>query len=396
MGAGLSGCAKSRGRPPHVVVEAQALRPPVSGVGRAVYELLRRLPSVAPDMRFTVWHPRGAPVPREVSSERFVFRAPLAPTFLRPVRLAWQQCLLPLHLRLGGADLLHSTSYTTALAASTPTVLTVYDTIALRFPRFCTRLNALHYRRFMPLSARRARRIIVPSEAAKRAVMEDLGVSEERIRLVPLGVAETFRPVTDADELGKAREELGLPARYILYVGNIEPRKNLTGLIEAVVEAHRAGRCTHRLVIAGRKGWRCADVFAAARHPGAAALVQVLNDVPSRLLPALYSGASVCVLPSLYEGFGLPALEAMACGAPVVATTAGALPEVVGDAALSVRPDDVRELRVAIEKVLANRFLAQRLRESGIRRAVRFTWEKAARMTADVYREVLAEVTSEE
>ena len=387
----MNSSGTSKTHPARIAIEAQALRPPMSGVGRAVHELIAHLPAQATDHRFTVYHPLGAPVPRERAGEHMSFRPSLLPTRLRPVRLLWQQAVLPLTLRWTRAEVLHATSYTAPLLTNVPVVLTIYDTIALQFPQWCKRLNALHFRLVMRRNAARAARIIVPSEATRADVVRDLGVPPEKIRMIPLGVSEAFRPVEDPAELRRAREELGLPTRYILFTGNLEPKKNLPALIDAFSESHLTGRYTHRLVIAGMKGWRCSDVFAAVRRNRMADIVQFLGRVPSRLLPALYSGASVFVMPSLYEGFGLPPLEAMACGAPVVTTTAGALPEVVGDAALTVPPNDTRLLRMAIEKVLTNQYLARKLGELGRQRAKKFSWNTTARKTIEVYDEVIAE-----
>ncbi len=220
-----------------------------------------------------------------------------------------------------------------------------------------------------------------------------LNIPQEKLRVVPLGVSGEFHPVEDHSRLQRAREELGLPLHYILFAGNLEPKKNLPALIEAYAQMRRSGRITHHLVIAGRNAWQYADVFRTVRRLHIGEIVHFPGRVPLRLLPALYSGADLFVFPSIYEGFGLPPLEAMACGTPVVASTAGALREVLGNAALTVMPDSGRELCSAMEKVLTNQFLAGKLRDLGLKHAKNFTWTRTARMTAAVYDEVLSSTT---
>jgi len=389
MGRSVTCSAQSRNNPPRIGIDARIPRPEMSGVEYSIYHLLEHLPTVAPEFRFVIYHSSGVSPAHDAGESAVCRKRALLPTSLRAVRIFWQQALLPRRARLDGLDLLHAPAYTAPIRANLPVVLTIYDTIALKFPHLCKRLNALHYRMFMPPSARRAARIIVPSETTRDDVVRTMGIAPEKIRVVPLGVPAEFQPVDDPKKLAAVRAELNLPERYILFSGNLEPKKNLTALIQAFAEARRSGRVTHRLVIAGRKAWRYSNIFRMARELRLAGMIRFLGRVPRPLLPALYSGADVFAFPSLYEGFGLPPLEAMACGTPVVTTTAGAIPEVVGNAALTVSPGSVRELRIAIEKVLANQFLRRHLRELGLNRAAQFSWQQTARRTADVYAEVL-------
>lgn len=374
---------------PRIAIDAQVLRPTMSGVERSVHCLVKALGRVNSECRFLIYFPRCRCTPEE-PTENLRYTHPLLPNTPRLLRILWQQAILPLRLRRDRIDLLHAPAYTAPLLSRVPCVLTVYDTIALTFPRLCKPTNALHYRLCMPPSARRADRIIVPSECTRNDVMNALGVPEEKIRVVPLGVSPEFHPVHDRVRLAAMRTRYGLPERYILYLGNLEPKKNLPHLLDAFAAARRNGHITHRLVMAGRKTWRAAEIRRAVRRNRLQEIVSFLGPIPERDLPLLYSGASLFVFPSRYEGFGLPPLEAMACGTPVITTRAGALPEVVGNAALLLPPDDPNQLRIAMEKVLNNEFLRRRLRECGLERARHFTWEKTARATVAVYAEVLA------
>jgi len=375
---------------PRIGIDAAVLRPPMSGVERAVQSLVGALGRATRDFEFIIYYPRSLPKPPDTTPPDFRYRHPLLPNRFRFLRILWEQTMLPFALRRDRVDLLHAPAYVAPRFSATPLVLTIYDAIALRFPNLCKRVNALHYRLLMPSAARRALRVIVPSECTRRDVVSLLGVPEERIRVVPLGVSAHFRPIEDAAEIAAVRRRYGLPELYVLYVGNLEPKKNLPHLIRALAASRRTGRLTHRLVIAGRKAWHTAELRRTIRTYRLHDAVVFPGEIRESDLPALYSGASLFVFPSLYEGFGLPPLEAMACGTPVVATRAGALPEVLGNAALLLSSGDVRQLRIAMEKVMNNRFLRNSLRARGIERAKRFTWENTARKTLDVYAEILA------
>ena len=389
MGSCVTPAPGHRMQPAVIGIDAQILRRNDAGVGRTVRALVEHLPREAPDLRFVIYHGSGFCPPHDVRKTPIRYRAALLPTSSRAIRIGWQQTILPWHLRTDHIDLLHSPAYTGPLLTKVPSVLSVYDTIALQFPELSKRLTTLHYRLFMKSSAHRAARIIVPSTSTRDDVIGMFNIDGDKVRVIPLAAGKTFRPVEDPKALQHMREELDVPHRYILFVGNLEPKKNLPALIEAYAAAQRSGRITHRLVIAGQKGWRYADVFSTVKRLCLEGIVRFLGRVPDRLLPALYSGAGLCVLPSLAEGFGFPALEAMACGTPVIISTSGALPEVTGGAALTVRPAEIRELTAAMEKVLTNTFLAGRLRELGLKRAKEFSWAKTAQQTAAVYREVL-------
>ena len=376
-----------RGGRLRIGIDATILRPQMSGVERAVSSLVHALAASDAPFEFIVYCPRRLPEPFAQTGPRVHYRHPLLPNTMRSSRIFWDQAMLPLALRRDRADLLHSPAYIAPRFCGTPYVLTVYDLIALKFPALCKRSNAL----LMPASARRAARIIVPSECTRRDLKELLGVDERKVRVIPLGVAPHFRPIEDRGRIADMRERYGLPESYLLYVGNLEPKKNLPYLLRAFAEARHCGRVTQRLVIAGCKAWGTAELHRTLRNCHLQNSVTFAGEIPERDLPALYSGAALFIFPSIYEGFGLPPLEAMACGTPVITTRAGALPEVVGKAALLLSTPDTRELRVAIEKVLSNSFLRNYLRAEGLKRAKLFTWEKTAQETIKVYHEALDE-----
>jgi len=386
-----SGPSSASSRRFRIAIDAQILRPRMSGVERSVACLVEALHGVAECYDFVVYCPRTAPRPSPARRDGFRLKRPLMPNAPRALRILWQQTVLPMRLITDRVDLLHAAAYTAPLLTPRPYVLTVYDLIALKFPQYCKPSNVMHYRLSLPRSVRRAARIIAPSECTRRDLIRLLHAPEDRIRVVPLGVGPQFHPMEDRARLHDFRKRYDLPERYILYVGNLEPKKNVPQLLEAFAAARRSGNITQRLVIAGQKAWHTGAMHEALKRHRLRDTVTLLRSVPESDLPLLYNSASLFVFPSLYEGFGLPPLEAMACGVPVVTTQSGALPEVVGDAALLLTHPSERELRVAMEKVVGNTYLQQTLRARGLERARQFTWERTARETVRVYDEVLHE-----
>jgi glycosyltransferase involved in cell wall biosynthesis len=241
----------------------------------------------------------------------------------------------------------------------------------------------LYQRTLRGRAAARARRVITISEASARDLVEVLGVSRERIAVTPLAADDRFRPIEDAAEVDAVRARHGLEGRYVLYVGNVEPRKNLVRVVDAF---ERAELRDATLAIAGRLAWLSDEIerrVASYRGPGR---VRLLGYVADEDLPALYSGAEAFVYASLWEGFGLPVVEAMACGAAVVASRVAAIEEVAGEAARLVDPLSVDDIAAALASVLGDAAERERLRAAGLARAARYSWAETARRTIEVYR----------
>lgn len=348
------------------------------GIGRYTYNLIDALARVAPDETFVVLHnPALRNTRYDVDAlgryANIEMRRVDVPTF--SVREQFQ-------LPTSGVRLFHCPYYIMPYVSRVPSVVTLFDLIPLRAPDdpFSPRVR-LFFRLAVSLAARTAVRIIAPSAAARDDLTALLGVPREKITVIPLAADARFVP-RPAAEISRVREKYSLPAEYVLSVGINKPHKNLTTLIDAWQSMQHAQRT---LVIAG--AWD-------ARYPieqkdAGQAAIQFIRNVDNADLPALYSGAAVFVMPSLYEGFGLPLLEAMACGAPVVCSNAASLPEVVGDAALLVNPRDVGEIAGTIQRVLSDAALRDELRAKGIARAAQFTWERAAREALRVYESVV-------
>jgi len=253
------------------------------------------------------------------------------------------------------------------------------------YPEMHTATKRLMFRWIMRRSARRAARIITISKSTADDVIRVLGLPKEKLSVVPLGVSAAYRPITDEQVLREVCARYSLvPHEYLLYVGVLEPRKNVPRLLHAYALLRKSG-VRHPLVLVGRRGWKYDDVFRTLEALRLGNDVVFTNHVPEGDLPALYCGARVFVYPSIYEGFGLPVLEAMACGTPVVTSNISSMPEVAGDAALLIEPRDHEQMASAIESVLVDEGLRQSLRERGLKRASVYTWDKTARETLKVY-----------
>jgi glycosyltransferase involved in cell wall biosynthesis len=237
---------------------------------------------------------------------------------------------------------------------------------------------------FTALSARRARRVIAISESTKRDVVKLLGVPPDRVYVVYCGVDDTFRPLPAAD-VAQFRRERALPDRFILFLGTLEPRKNVKTLVQAYGRWRVAESDVPKLVVAGGKGWFYDQIFAEVERLGLTGEVIFPGYVMQQELPLWYNASDIFVYPSRYEGFGLPVLEAMTCGTPVVTTNVASLPEVAGDAALLVSPDDEAQLLDAMRRASSDGSLRQEMVTKGLARAADFTWARTARQTLDAY-----------
>jgi len=312
-----------------------------------------------------------------------------APNFRRhplwtPPHHRWEQLTLPLELAPLRLDVLHSPDFIPPLRRNCRAVITVHDLAFLLLPGLLTAESQRYYGQIRQ-AVHSAEAIIAVSESTKRDLIAHTAAPAAKITVVYEAAGPAFRPVTDATALAAVRQKYGLPEEFVLFVGTIEPRKNITTLLQAWRKiCNLQSAICNPLVLAGKQGWLYEETIAQARELGTA--VQFIGGVPPEDLPALYSAARLFVLPSLYEGFGLPVLEAMACGTPVVCSHASSLPEVAGDAALLVEPHDVDGLAAALQRALSDEALRRQMIERGLAQAARFSWAKAARETLAVYR----------
>ena len=321
--------------------------------------------------------------------ERPSFRVVRVGARSRATRLVWEQLVLPAQLRSRAVDVLHSPHHTAPLLTfGCRRVITFHDLTFFILPERYPRKRRLYFRAFSWATAKVADRLICPSQAIRDDIVRILHTPPEKVRPIAEAASPAFRVIDDEAQLSRMRRRFQLPERFILSVGSLEPGKNRTTLLKAFADLRRRG-VEHKLVVAGQRAWKFGDDFRLAEELGLAAEVIFTGYVQPEDMPVLYNAADLFVFPSLYEGFGLPPLEAMACGVPVVASNVSSIPEVVGDAAILTDPRDAAALCDAMERILKDVGLQASLRKRGLERAAGFSWEKAARETIAVYEEAL-------
>ncbi len=373
----------------HVAVNAWFWDRPDTGSGQYVRRLAANLGDVAPDLRLTLIAPHGWQVdpPPGVPVERVALRGRG-----HWAKLRFEQRDFPRAAARVGANLAHVPYWGSPLASPLPVVVTIHDLIPLLLPAYRGGIAARLYTGLVAASARGAAMALTDSHASRRDILEHLDLPPDRVHAVHLAADEKYHPHPGDPPDAAIRAKYDLPPEYVLYLGGYDVRKNVRTLLEAhatVLKGHDIP-----LVLAGRPPEtitpRFTDVRALIAEYGLGDAVRLIGWVDEADKPALYRLASCFVFPSRYEGFGLPVLEAMACGTPVVACAASSIPEVVGDAAFLVEPDDAHHMAGAILAALVQEDLAAELRRKGPARAEAFSWARTASETARVYEAALA------
>ena len=375
-----------------LVLDARTATDHFPGIGRCVVNLAQSMvPLLGKGDRLILLRDHAQPSPWDLTAlagERLrVVDAPISPFSLH------QQWAIPRILRRLGADLYHSPYYLMPYRPKVPTVVTVYDLIPLLFPQHVSTTARLLFRWMMALALRVASHVIVISQATRRDLLTFYHLPPKKVTAISLAAEPTFHP-PPLTEVKRVRHKYTLPEDYLLYLGINKPHKNLVRLIDAFSRiTHHVSRFTFHasrftLIIAGAWDSRYPEPQQRVEALGLENVVRFLGPVPEADLPALYAGAALFVFPSLCEGFGLPVLEAMACGTPVVCSNTSSLPEIVGEAALTFNPLDVTEMAAKIEEASGNEVLREEMRDKGLQQAAKFSWEKTARETLKIYREV--------
>jgi glycosyltransferase involved in cell wall biosynthesis len=360
-------------------VDARLMQHQPAGITRYTRHLLQELAKLNDHDEFIVFQHRRHRTPL---IEKTNFRRA---TLYAPVHTHLEQWMLPVELARFSLDLLHSTDFIPPLYTTVPTVITVHDLAFLHWPHFLTKDSAAYYGQ-IDRAVRHAEHIIVPSESTKQDLTAMLGVPPAKISVIYEAADELFVPLPIEETRAEVMAKYKLPESYILFVGTIEPRKNVDGLIRAFHHLrNKYGINDTALVIAGGKGWLYNETLELIRQLNLEQSVKLVGRVVDAELHKLYVAARCHVHAAHYEGFGLPPLEAMACGTPTIVSNVSSLPEVVGDAALLVDPSNWEEIAVAIHRVLSDDQLHAELREKGLQRARFFNWESAARRTMEVY-----------
>jgi glycosyltransferase involved in cell wall biosynthesis len=370
-----------------VGIDATALPLQPVGAGNYMIHLLRALARLETDLELVVFSQAHGQTLTNVP-EQDGFRWIVVPDHKPAVRLVWEQTGFPNLLRRAGIDLLHSLHYTRPLSLPCASVVTFHDMTFFLFPEYHTLAKRLFFPAAMRYSARTADAIIAISDSTRQDAMRLLGLDPARIHTIPLGITDEFQPYPHSPKLPEIRQKYRLPNHFILYVGTIEPRKNLPLLLRAYRRVLIQGE-TPPLVIAGRMGWGVEPVREIIAELDLVEHIHFTGYIPPEDLPFVYNLADLFVYPSLYEGFGLPPLEALACGIPVITSEVSSMPANMGEAAILVPPADENALSTAIRQILSDPKLRLELANKGPLQAAKFKWETTARQTLAIYQQVL-------
>ena len=367
-----------------------------AGVSRYIHSLLTYLPQVDDDSSYVAFlGPVGriaAPPHQEASHHAgWDERVSRWRTHMPLARILWEQLVQPWAARRENLDLLHVPVYVGPVTSSCPIVVTIHDLSFYLYPDLLRPFNRTYLQNFTRRTVAHAEGIIAVSESTRNDIVRILGVPEEKVTVIPNGVGQEMHPINDREQIAALRRRYDLPERMILFLGTLEPRKNIPTLLEAFGLLCRNHDADHRLVVAGGKGWYYGEIYATAERLGLRNKVIFPGYIPQSQLALWYNAADLFVYPSLYEGFGLPPLEALACGTPAIVSDVSSLPEVVGEAGLVVNPLDAQALAEAMYSVLGNPARHRALREAGLLRAKAFSWRTTASKTAKLYHRIVGE-----
>ena len=378
-------------------VNSYFFRFPAIGTGQYLLHLLQALAQIDQENEYILLDSQPMSSKLKTSLE-FPHLVSALPRFARHnasiEKLIWEQYSVPFAAHKARVDLLYIPYFAPPFFPGVPSVITIHDVIPLRIPQYRADPKMRAYLQLITRASHKATLIITVSQHAKQDIMDALKLPAERIRVIYEAAGEEYHPITDQALLSRVRENYGLTGRYVLYLGGLDQRKNVPQLVRAFAQLYKQLRDPDlQLLIAGNPDKQTGPLFPDPRS-GAAEL-GITDQIICRFIeeedkPAIYSGASVFVFPSLYEGFGLPPLEAMSCGTPVICSNRTSLPEVVGDAAITLDPDTMHEMVEAMYSVLTNNTLRGDLQTRSLKRAAQFNWRKTATETLATFEEAIA------
>lgn len=366
----------------HIGIDARLLYyRPLGGTSTYIRQLAAALERIDTRNQYTLFQSRKANMP---VAKRFSERKLWTPPHHRLERLA-----LSVELWCCRLDVLHSPDFIPPLRGARRHVITVHDLTFLHYPNQKDAQSRRYYNDQIEMAVRHADHILTVSEASKQDLITMLSVPAEKITVHLHGIDDRFKELP-ADILADWRQQLVLPQRYILFVGTLEPRKNIPALLDAYLALPGGLQDEFPLLLVGRPGWLFDETMQhITKLQAQGSQIIIRSDIDDDMLPAVYNLATVFVLPSWYEGFGMPALEAMACGTPVIVSNVSALPEVVGACGLQIDPRDPAALAEALERALTDLAWQSHARQAGLRHAQEFTWERSAQIALSVYESVI-------
>ena len=358
-----------------------------AGVSKYTELLINNLAGIDSDNQYYIYFGNGSHPAEFARGDKFTLKASHLNTEKPVKRILWEQLIAPGVLWADNPAVVHCPVNVIPLATNRPTVLTIHDLGFIRFPERYRTAKRRYLHLMTSLSAKRAKHIITPSESVRQEVIDLLKVPAAKVTAIAEAASPDFKRLPD-EAVAQWKAEKGLPDRFVLYVGTLEPRKNLPLLIRAFArwrQEQPTEAAGVELILGGAKGWFYDEIFRLVETLGLSDVTRFQGYISENELPLWYNSASCFVYPSVYEGFGLPPLEAMACGCPVITSNTSSLPEVVGSAGIMVGPEDETGLAAAIARLLNNPAEQQMLRQAGITRASEFSWQKAARQTLEIY-----------
>lgn len=363
----------------HIGIDARLTYYRTGGISTYIRRLVMALEASDQRNRYTVFHSRKA-------TDSLVTRFKRAPLWT-PSHHRIERAALSVELVRHWLDIYHSPDFIPPWRGGRRHVITVHDLNFLHYPQYLTDESRRYYNDQIAWAVNRADHILADSEASKQDMVTLLGVAPDKITVHMLGVDESFKPLPETTQR-EARQALELPPRYLLFVGTFEPRKNIGGLLEAYQRLLRRLSDAPPLVLAGNRGWLFEETMARVEQMQLGTRVLWREGISQALMPALYNSAVALVTPSFYEGFGLPALEAMACGTVPIVSNRSSLPEVVGDVGLQVEPESSASIADALEKAITDETWRAQHERAGLARAATFTWARTAQVALDVYKRV--------
>ncbi len=371
-----------------IAINAWFIEQPTTGSGQYLVHLLNEFLAAHPEHRFLLCGPAGSSY--NGPGEWQTLPTPLDRAHAHLAKVWFEQVAFPRACKRWRADLIHVPYWGSPLRCDIPVVVTVHDLIPLLLPAYRGSWQARLYTRLVSASARRAALVLTDSQASRRDIVQHLGIPAERIDAIWLAAAPDFHPIRDGATIQRVREKYALNGRYLLYLAGFDVRKNVPGLLDAFA---RLDAPLLQLVIGGKLPQQdrpfSPDPRRIARELGIADRVHFTGWVDQKDKPAMYSDAIALVFPSLYEGFGLPPLEAMSCGTPVIVGARGSLPEIVGRGGLCVDPEDIDALAEAMRKLVVDDALRTELSAGALAQAKQFSWRATARQTWAAYRRAL-------
>jgi glycosyltransferase involved in cell wall biosynthesis len=364
----------------NIGINARFIQTKISGIGKYVLQLMRHIPTFG-NNHYYFYEYGHVPIERPIKGDNIHYVIPKVYTKNRTLRIFWEQMLFSRQVKKDKIKIFHGPSFMLPVFKPCKSVITVHDLTFVHYPQGFNFSTRLYYKLFFRRSLENADMIIADSEATKKDLMQIYNIPVNKIQTIYLGVDEIFKNVTDKKKIKEVKRKYSLPEKYFLFVGLLSPRKNVRRALKAFAQLHTE----HKFVIVGNKGWLYEPIFKLIEDLNLKERVIFTKYADSEDLPAIYSCAEALIFPSLYEGFGLPIVEAMACGCPVITSNISSMPEVAGDAAILINPYNVEEIKNAMNTIMINKKVRMDLIKKGYENIKRFSWQKMAEKTVKVY-----------